>query len=599
MTKQLRSKIYYIQNSLITRFIIILLLLSIFPFFLLLKMITGEITSMEEQRLYENFGENLEIMSMNIDNCLAAMESLHAALLLDDGFLRNINSLGPADSSPPYSDLKTARDIRNTLTTTSARSNELLNIYIYWPETGRLLISNENTGSDYRYHDLSATAWYIAYMEQMQSFSPWVRTESLRSEEKIFSSYRNLMSVIVSFNISEKKILNIMYQSNPYPYASSFLIDSKGNIIGGTQEDNELCRFIQQGLEKEVLSDSRGFEWEKRRYCLSVYQSDYSGMTLVLYAPREDCISTENGTHAIVWLYMANAALLLILTIVLAYTIFVKPLQLLSCKMQQSEHGNLSVRLPEKQRNEIGQIYHRFNQMNASIHRLIEDNYVSEIHKKDFEIRLLGAQINEHFLYNALDAIHWLARQNHLPEVGASIHSLAAFYRISLSCGSDRITIRNLVEMLDSYLRIQKLLLGDALNYEIDVPLELQSYKVPKYLFVPLLDNAVRHGIKGMDEGIICISVSLQGEGLRFCVTDNGRGISPERQRQIRNALKENSPDNEDCFALKNLNAQLMLYFNDQQGIQFDSKEKFGSSFWFYLPIDKEVTAFDTNDDCR
>ena len=101
MTKQLRSKIYYIQNSLITRFIIILLLLSIFPFFLLLKMITGEITSMEEQRLYENFGENLEIMSMNIDNCLAAMESLHAALLLDDGFLRNINSLGPADSSPP------------------------------------------------------------------------------------------------------------------------------------------------------------------------------------------------------------------------------------------------------------------------------------------------------------------------------------------------------------------------------------------------------------------------------------------------------------------------------------------------------------------
>ena len=113
----------YIKNSLITRFIVVLLVIVVFPFWIVLQKVTEEITSMEAQRAYENMGENLKIISLNVDNCLSSIESLHANLLLDDSFLKTLNSLSPGDSETTYDDLKLVRKIKNVLTTTAVRSN--------------------------------------------------------------------------------------------------------------------------------------------------------------------------------------------------------------------------------------------------------------------------------------------------------------------------------------------------------------------------------------------------------------------------------------------------------------------------------------------
>ena len=79
----------------------------------------------------ENMGENLKIISLNVDNCLSSIESLHANLLLDDSFLKTLNSLSPGDSETTYDDLKLVRKIKNVLTTTAVRSNYIRNIYLY------------------------------------------------------------------------------------------------------------------------------------------------------------------------------------------------------------------------------------------------------------------------------------------------------------------------------------------------------------------------------------------------------------------------------------------------------------------------------------
>lgn len=174
--------------------------------------------------------------------------------------------------------------------------------------------------------------------------------------------------------------------------------------------------------------------------------------------------------------------------------------------MRRSENGDLSVRLPDEGRGEIQEIYHRFNKMNASIAHLIEENYVSEIRKQSFELKLLSTQINEHFLYNALDAIRWMAQREHAPVTGQSICSLASFYRIGLAYGSDTITVQELHEMTGSYLLIEQLLNPDML-YEVSIAPELFGQRVPKYLFVPLLDNAIAHGIKALPGGGVCVSL--------------------------------------------------------------------------------------------
>ncbi len=92
------------------------------------------------------------------------------------------------------------------------------------------------------------------------------------------------------------------------------------------------------------------------------------------------------------------------------------------------------------------------------------------------------------------------------PVTGQSICSLASFYRIGLAYGSDTITVQELHEMTGSYLLIEQLLNPDML-YEVSIAPELFGLRVPKYLFVPLLDNAIAHGIKALPGGVVCVSL--------------------------------------------------------------------------------------------
>ena len=147
------------------------------------------------------------------------------------------------------------------------------------------------------------------------------------------------------------------------------------------------------------------------------------------------------------------------------------------------------------------------------------------------------------------------------------------------------ITIQNLFCMIDSYLQIQKILLGERLSYEINISQELFPVLVPKYIFIPLVDNAIQHGIKGFEDGVVCVVMEKKTDSIRFKVTDNGHGIDHERYIEILNALQKNDPEDTDCFALKNLNAQLILFYENYKGIHIDTKEGYGTSIWFDLPI--------------
>ena len=226
--------------------------------------------------------------------------------------------------------------------------------------------------------------------------------------------------------------------------------------------------------------------------------------------------------------------------------------------------------------------------MNASIAHLIEENYVSEIRKQSFELKLLSTQINEHFLYNALDAIRWMAQREHAPVTGQSICSLASFYRIGLASGSDTITVQELHEMTGSYLLIEQLLNPDML-YEVSIAPELFGLRVPKYLFVPLLDNAIAHGIKALSGGVVCVSLErCAPDTARFTVSDNGHGIGPERLQQIQYALAHPDMEGSDCFALRNLTTQLQIYFKITNGLHIRTKEGAGTAVCFEIPLNWE-----------
>jgi two-component system sensor histidine kinase YesM len=267
------------------------------------------------------------------------------------------------------------------------------------------------------------------------------------------------------------------------------------------------------------------------------------------------------------------------------------------------QSGNFHIKLPPSSTSEIDFINSNFNYTVESLQRQINENYANKLLNKEIELRNLQNQINEHFLYNTLDSIRWLARKEEALQTSDMVLALANFYRLSLSSGKEVIPISDIITMLNNYLSIQKYRLGDSLNYSINCESILLNQRILKNLLQPIVENAIVHGILGLENGIIDINVTNINEEMRIMVTDNGKGFSDERLKQVREQLDLESPFCENSFALKSIQSQMQIFYGYRIPLHIDSTYNQGTRIWFDLPISSEGESQDDStikdDYCR
>lgn len=149
------------------------------------------------------------------------------------------------------------------------------------------------------------------------------------------------------------------------------------------------------------------------------------------------------------------------------------------------------------------------------------------------EMRALQAQINPHFLFNAINTIVSLVRTN--PESARSLLlHLSDFFRMNMHNSKDMITINEEIQRIKAYLKIEKARFGDKLQvaYRLDGALEDE---IPPLIVQPLVENAVKHGInKSVNGGRVTISVNEHSEAIMISVEDDGIGMSHEKLEEIR-----------------------------------------------------------------
>ena len=146
-------------------------------------------------------------------------------------------------------------------------------------------------------------------------------------------------------------------------------------------------------------------------------------------------------------------------------------------------------------RDELDEIADSVNQMGEQIHTLIEESYK----KKNWiwkisELNLLQEQINPHFLYNALSSISVLAMGNGDKVASRAILLSVRFYRITLSKGKQDIPIREELNLLESYLKIQRMRFDDSIEVEYELDESLLDVHVVKLTLQPIVENAIHHG---------------------------------------------------------------------------------------------------------
>jgi ligand-binding sensor domain-containing protein len=148
----------------------------------------------------------------------------------------------------------------------------------------------------------------------------------------------------------------------------------------------------------------------------------------------------------------------------------------------------------------------------------------------ELEIMALKAQMNPHFIFNCLSSIqHYILRAD-IRNANLYLHKFSTLIRCMLeqSTTSD-ITLDEELKLLDGYLELEKLRMGERMHYSVVVAETIRQagIRIPSMIIQPYVENAIRHGISPLEDrqGIICIDFRISGTYLVCTIEDNGIGI--------------------------------------------------------------------------
>lgn len=603
----LKTKRFY-TNSVILKFIIIFLSLLFLPIVFLLIFTQDKINYIEKESADQFLSSNLKTVSGTVDQILQNAEFSYTSLFMNKVFTNSLILLSPYDLRDEYSDYFNTNNIKEQLSNMTLSNKNIKSIYAYSYLANRMFSSGTNWNSSFNHYNLDQSDWYSSFQEKKED-EPWTIAKSVDSDTNILTSYRELQEfksnkkiALLSINVNISIITNLLQDVNISDSGYCYMMDNRQNMITSNIMDKDPAyKLIADAIPSKKQQGFFDVNLEKEKLFVSFYTSPYSKMTYIVAAPLKDIETVTPILSGLTVLYIIIIAIIMLLSVFLAYFYLFSPIKILFKGMKEVENGNFKVRLPKNSSYEINYINKHFNNMTGNIEKLIEENYINLLISKEAKLEAIQSQLNEHFLYNTLDSIHWMAREENAPRACDMIYSLANFYRLSLSSGNDFIPINQVKDILDNYLHIQKIRMGEAFTYVMHCDKTLSDHRVLKYLFQPIVENAIVHGLKNSTHPVfIEISFTQKDSYLCFLVKDNGCGINASKLKIIQQQLDQDELYQEENFALKTIYSQLQLQYGSKSSLHIESIEFSGCSIWINIPIEKlEDWNHVENDNCR
>ncbi|MCI8769036.1 MAG: histidine kinase [Ruminococcus sp.] len=399
---------------------------------------------------------------------------------------------------------------------------------------------------------------------------------------------------ILTFDIKESLFYDSYHSVSDEENECFLLIDSAGTIISSENRGE-----LQTTASPEILGllEGMGKPEQKTQYKSGgkIPQETTAEHMLLLSS------ETENGDYLVVYMMRyyriykeaLNLALFLLIIgiLVLAAGVLlssrlaqsiVGPVIRLADYADEAGKGNFDLPVPVHSGDEIGFLAERFGVMNHNIKELTTRIYNEQTQKKEYELKMLQAQINPHFLYNCLDNISSLITDQKNETATAMVSHLGRYYRAILSKGRNIITIREELELIRAYLEIQLIRIPDLFTYEITVDEDILDFKILKMILQPIVENSVIHGFAGFkNSGRIKIEGTLENQTVCILISDNGKGIPEGSRSSIFAPAPTAIPKH---FGLKNIQERIRLKHGEKYGISIKSEQGQGTQIEVRFP---------------
>lgn len=222
-----------------------------------------------------------------------------------------------------------------------------------------------------------------------------------------------------------------------------------------------------------------------------------------------------------------------------------------------------------------------------SLQLAVEKRARLEIEKelKDAELKALKAQMNPHFMFNVLSSISNLALVEGAKQTEEMSYLFSYLLRYNIENGDKEVFLKEDIENIDRYLKVQKIRFGDKLNYEIYMSDEIDTQRIPPFIIQTFIENSVNHGIVPKEgSGTVTVEVFLEKGDVVIKVEDDGVGMSQRTLRKIFLLNQENYEGNSLGIGIQNTRKRLINNFGDAYDIQIISRENIGTSVIIKIP---------------
>jgi len=476
----------------------------------------------------------------------------------------------------------------------ACRQNSLIYaIRIYTPQT----IISEMVGSYYSIRKKDSPQWYDEAVRAMPQKNGWISARDSmgnavwgmsKTSEVVFSYSGSILSPVpasevkiglVEIEVRESVLFDMLRDPVTSKWGKIFVVDETGKIVS----NNFPSLFHKNITELGFISYEAGSSVSKVEELQGIQSIIITtpiediGCSIVGIFPAGNFDNDVRDSLRNLLLILAVLSVFLGVVVYIVINVLLRRVKRLVKAMKQVKENNLSVSVPVHSMDEFGELALNFNNMINRIHELVETVYKIQLMERDAELKALEAQINPHFLYNSLATISWAARKNGANEIVRISNSLAKFYRLVLSKGGRIITVKDEIDMVRSYLEVQKIRFREMFDAVFRLDEDAMESKVLKNLLQPLVENALNHGIEPKRaHGTLVISVERRQEYLVLQVIDDGVGMDGRTLAEVMAGQVERTAGG---YAVKNIMERLKAYYNNGHKFEVFSRPGIGSQF--------------------
>lgn len=333
-----------------------------------------------------------------------------------------------------------------------------------------------------------------------------------------------------------------------------------------------------QDGEREEMETGMG--WKDRRMTALTYPLDSMNAELVYTIQHNNISLTGTEIRMLAVLLVCSIISMLILTRLISRVIF-RRLTSLSDEMDSiSALSTAAVSRPAAG-DEIDRLNEHFRQMLERMEQVSET-------EKQLIFNDLTNDLKPHFICNAMDMLQLQAERARQSDLACSARRISQYFRYSM-LREKGVTLLSELDDANNYLGLVNSMRENkvCLDVELDEWSErnIEKLTVPKMILQPLVDNAVRHGIKGDGGGLIRIFIQQKEGNLYIKVEDNGVGMTPEQERQLRAAMAgfPQWTENRRHVGITNVIMRMNIFFSGQYTLDFKTIPDGGSVFTLTL----------------